>query len=151
LHDEESTAAARMTTIRPPGENNPHTPWSNVSFGKITMKPRHILRSLREARKGRSLTLARMSGLTGLNLSQISLIETGGVDPRLSSIEALAEALDLTIKLVPRDALPAVETLIAQASERAVGAVPAPMAAPAVPAAEPPALDRLRIADPLPS
>lgn len=121
------------------------------------MKPRHILRSLREARKGRSLTLARMSGLTGLNLSQISLIETGGVDPRLSSIEALAEALDLTIKLVPRDALPAVETLIAQASERAVAATPAPvapLAATPVPAPVPtpePSLERMRIADPLPT
>lgn len=76
------------------------------------MTQRQLPRALRDARKRRSYTLARVAGISGLNLSQISLIETGGVDPRLSSIEALAAALDLTVTLVPRDAMPAVEAML---------------------------------------
>lgn len=75
------------------------------------MTQRLLPRALREARKRRSYTLARVAGISGLNLSQISLIETGGVDPRLSSIEALAAALDLAVTLVPREMLPTVEAM----------------------------------------
>jgi len=94
------------------------------------MKPR-LPGALRDARKRRSLTLARVADLAGLNLSQISLIETGGVDPRLSSIEALATALDLQLALVPRSVVPAVEALIAEGQSQA---------APRVAASEPPAV-----------
>jgi transcriptional regulator with XRE-family HTH domain len=102
------------------------------------MKPRHLPGALRDARKRRSLTLARVADLTGLNLSQISLIETGGVDPRLSSVEALASALDLTLALVPRAAIPAVEAMLAEGQAHA-GQRPSP--------AEPPSIaERLRVA-----
>ena len=61
-----------------------------------------VLGQLRLNRKKRSLTLADASRLTGLNLSQISQIETGRVDPRLSSIQSLAQVLDMALVLVPR-------------------------------------------------
>ena len=60
-----------------------------------------VLEVLRSIRRSRGITLAQASDLSQLNLSQISQIENGRVDPRVSSIEALARALGLEIALVP--------------------------------------------------
>lgn len=44
--------------------------------------------------------------------SHISKIESGSADIRLSSLIELARALDLEVKLVPRKALPAVDSVV---------------------------------------
>jgi transcriptional regulator with XRE-family HTH domain len=94
-----------------------------------------ILDELRRVRKARGLTLARAATLTGLNLSQISQIENANVDPRLSSIRALAGLLDLALVLVPREA-------VAQVRRLAGGG---PIAAADAAADPPAAVDRLRV------
>ncbi|AGA34942.1 hypothetical protein TVNIR_3305 [Thioalkalivibrio nitratireducens DSM 14787] len=56
-----------------------------------------------------------MSALAGIPQAQISRIEAGTVDLRVSSLVALAHALDLELALVPRKAVPAVRALTKEA------------------------------------
>lgn len=71
-----------------------------------------IAASLKEARAGKSLTQQELGQRVGLPQSHISKIEKGDVDLKLSSLAELARALDLEVKLVPRKALPAVESAV---------------------------------------
>ncbi len=57
--------------------------------------------------------LAQRSGLTQAHISQI---ETGRVEPGLSSFIELARALDLEVVLVPKKLLPAVQGVLRQTS-----------------------------------
>ena len=59
-----------------------------------------VVETLRNNRRRRGITLSKLSELSQFNLSQISQIENGRVDPRLSSIETLAGALGLEVALV---------------------------------------------------
>ncbi len=68
-----------------------------------------IAASLREARIAKALTQKALGQRVGLPQSHISKIEKGAVDLKLSSLVEIARALGLEIKLVPRNALPAVE------------------------------------------
>lgn len=61
-----------------------------------------LVSAIRAARRERGFTLAKVSQLSGLNLSQISQIENGRVDVRLSSLQALANALDLALVVTGR-------------------------------------------------
>ncbi|MBK5946254.1 transcriptional regulator [Rhodobacter veldkampii DSM 11550] len=70
-----------------------------------------IAARLQAARKARGLSQRELSDLAGVPQAQISRIEAGTVDLRLSSLVALAHALDLEPTLVPRKALPAVRSL----------------------------------------
>lgn len=92
-----------------------------------------LVSAIRAARHRRGLTLAKLAQLSGLNLSQISQIENGRVDVRLSSLEALANALDLVLVVTGRDAIPAA---VAEASAQTVAAAPA-AATVAAPASQP--------------
>lgn len=86
-----------------------------VSLATPAAPPLHpLLQGLRKARNTRSLTLAQAARLSGLNLSQISQIETGKVDPRLSSLQALAQVLDLAIVLVPKGLLTQFQSLVGE-------------------------------------
>lgn len=67
--------------------------------------------TLKVAREKRGLSQRDLSARTGVPQSHISKIETGGVDLRISSLTAIANALDLEIALVPRKAVPAVKSL----------------------------------------
>lgn len=69
---------------------------------------------LREAREAKGISQRDLSALAGVPQAQISRIEAGAVDPRVSSLVALANALDLDVTLVPLKALPAVRSLIRQ-------------------------------------
>ncbi|GJE17308.1 helix-turn-helix domain-containing protein [Methylobacterium marchantiae] len=71
-----------------------------------------IAKSLRTARTDRGLSQAALGELTGLPQSHISKIESGAVDLQLSSLIALARVLDLDVRLVPRKALPAVDSIV---------------------------------------
>src|SRR6267143_2578552 len=57
--------------------------------------------------------LAKRSGLTQAHISQI---ETGTLEPGLSSFIDVARALDLEIMLVPKKFLPAVQGILRQTS-----------------------------------
>lgn len=50
--------------------------------------------------------------MAGVPQAQISRFESGAVDLRLSSLVSLARALDLELELIPRKALPAVESIV---------------------------------------
>ncbi|WP_076446302.1 helix-turn-helix domain-containing protein [Roseivivax lentus] len=74
-----------------------------------------IAASLREARTAKGLSQRVLSAMTGVPQAQISRIEAGTVDPRTTSLVALAHALDMELALVPRKAVPAVRSISRQA------------------------------------
>jgi transcriptional regulator with XRE-family HTH domain len=59
---------------------------------------------LRAARLSLGLTLADVSIRTGIAAPNLSRIERGEIDPRWSTVERLAQCLDLSIALRPRPA-----------------------------------------------
>ena len=63
-----------------------------------------IYQQLRAARAAQGLTLADLSSRTGIAAPNISRIERGEIDPRWSTMERLARALDLAIILTPQPA-----------------------------------------------
>ena len=71
--------------------------------------------ALRRQRNQRRLTLEAVSGTTGMSpqhLSEIE-IESGKRDPRLYSIKRMAEAMGLSVKLVPEHMAPKIRRYIA--------------------------------------
>lgn len=80
---------------------------------------------LREARETRQLSQRELSRLAGVPQAQISRIESNGVDLRLSSLVAIASALDLEIALVPRKAVPAIKSITRQTTDRSAVQPPA--------------------------
>lgn len=75
---------------------------------------------LREARQGKQLSQRELSRLAGVPQAKISRIESNSVDLRLSSLIAIASALDLEIALVPRKAVPAIRSITRQTTDRTV-------------------------------
>ena len=71
-----------------------------------------IIKTLKQAREAKGLSQRGLSARTGVPQSHISKIERGGTDIRLSSLIELARVLDLDLMLVPRKAVPAVDTVI---------------------------------------
>ena len=71
-----------------------------------------IARTLKEARERKGLSQRALSAQSGVHQYQISKIENGTVDLRLSSLIELARALDLDLKLIPRKAVPAVDNIV---------------------------------------
>lgn len=74
----------------------------------------HYSNRLREARSAKNLSQRELSKLAGVPQSHISKIESNQVDLRLSSLIAIANALDLEVALVPRKAMPAVRSIVRQ-------------------------------------
>jgi len=73
-----------------------------------------IAASLKEARTSKGLTQRELSVMARVPQAQISRIEAGSVDPRTTSLIALAHALDMELALVPRKAMPAVKSISRQ-------------------------------------
>ena len=67
---------------------------------------------LRGVRRAKGVSQRELSDLSGVPQAQVSRIESGAVDPRVSSLTALAHSLGQEIVLVPRKLLPAVRSLI---------------------------------------
>ncbi len=67
---------------------------------------------LKEARETKGLSQRELAKRSGVPQSHISKIEANGVDLRVSSLAALAHALDLAITLIPRKAAPAVHAIV---------------------------------------
>ncbi|AWP59345.1 hypothetical protein B7P02_15565 [Bordetella bronchiseptica] len=80
---------------------------------------------LREARIAKNLSQRELSKLAGVPQSHISKIESNQVDLRLSSLIAIANALDLEVTLVPRQAMPAVQSMARQAAAATASRSPA--------------------------
>jgi transcriptional regulator with XRE-family HTH domain len=76
----------------------------------------HIATILRDARHKKNLSQRDLSGVSGVPQSHISKIEKGAVDLRLSSLVELARALDLEVTLIPRSAVPAVQSIVRSAA-----------------------------------
>lgn len=77
----------------------------------------YISGRLRDARNAKHLSQRQLSKLAGVPQSHISRIESNQVDLRLSSLVAIANALDLELALVPRQAMPAVQSITRQAAQ----------------------------------
>lgn len=71
-----------------------------------------IARTLGEGRKSKGLSQRALSTLSGVPQGHISKIEAGEVDLRLSSLIELARALDMELTLVPRNTMPAIQSII---------------------------------------
>lgn len=74
-----------------------------------------IAKRLQAARRTKGVSQRELSAFAGIPQAQISRIEAGTVDLRLSSLVALAHALDLELELIPRKAVPAVRSLSREA------------------------------------
>lgn len=72
----------------------------------------NIAGRIRQERVNRDLSQRDLSQLSGVPQAQISRIESGLVDLRFSSLVALAHALGLEVTLVPRQAMPAVRSVL---------------------------------------
>lgn len=66
---------------------------------------------LRQAREGRGLRQQDLAARLGLRQRQISDLERAAMDPRLSTIQNVARALDLEVMLIPRHLIAVVEGL----------------------------------------
>jgi transcriptional regulator with XRE-family HTH domain len=68
---------------------------------------------LRRQRNQRRLTLEMLSANVGMSPQHLSEIESGKRDPRLSSIERMAEAMGMTVLIVPEAMAPDLRRYIA--------------------------------------
>ncbi|MDB5864326.1 MAG: hypothetical protein JWO70_2132 [Betaproteobacteria bacterium] len=75
-----------------------------------------IAKTLQSARVIKGLSQRALSERAGVPQAHISKIERGTVDLRLSSLIALARVLDLEVALVPRSAVPAVQSIVRSSS-----------------------------------
>ncbi len=70
-----------------------------------------LAKNLKAARQKKGLSQRALSALAGVPQSHISKIESGVVNLTLSSLTAIANALDLELALIPRKVAPAVRTI----------------------------------------
>lgn len=84
----------------------------------MSYETQQIADRLRETRTAKNLSQRELSKLAGVPQAQISRIEANAVDLRLSSLMAIAHALDLEVALVPRKAVPAVQSITRQTTDR---------------------------------
>lgn len=77
----------------------------------MTYATEHVAASLKAARTSKGLSQRALAQIAGVPQSYISKIESGRVDLRLSSLVDIARALDLELALVPRKAMPAVQSI----------------------------------------
>ncbi len=80
----------------------------------------YIIDALKAARATKAISQRELSARSGVPQAKISRLESGAVDLQLSSLIALARALDLEVELVPRKALPAVKTIVRSTERKEV-------------------------------
>ncbi|MDF2096645.1 helix-turn-helix domain-containing protein [Aquibaculum arenosum] len=78
-----------------------------------------IAGTLKAARRRKRLSQRALGELVGLPQSHISRIESGGVNLQLASLIELARVLELELKLIPRKALPAVDSAVRMSMQAA--------------------------------
>jgi transcriptional regulator with XRE-family HTH domain len=93
-----------------------HTTSSHSDRGSGSSPERYtylaLSAALRHARLKRLLTQQQLASKLGLRQRQISDLERSTNDPRLSTIQNVARALDLEVMLVPRHLITAVQGLL---------------------------------------
>lgn len=67
---------------------------------------------LKAAREAKGLSQQALAKIAGVPQSHISKIENAGVDLRVSSLTEISRALDLELALVPREAVPAIKSIV---------------------------------------
>ncbi|OFA03864.1 helix-turn-helix domain-containing protein [Duganella phyllosphaerae] len=77
-----------------------------------------IFQQLQQRRHHQGKTLQSLATVTGMSVPQVSNVLGGKVDARFGTVEALANALDASVVVVPRHLLPEVERLL---SGKAIG------------------------------
>jgi transcriptional regulator with XRE-family HTH domain len=78
----------------------------------VGYKSEHLVGQIREAREAAGLSQRGLSERTGHTQSHISQIESGKMEPGLSSFIDIARALDLELVLVPKKLVPAALGLV---------------------------------------
>lgn len=89
----------------------------------------NIPRRLRASREAAGLTQADIAEATGIAAPNLSAIESGRKDIRVSTLERLLDALELEIRFVPRDRATTLDDIATQAERgrlrlEAVGMAP---------------------------
>lgn len=77
-------------------------------------KSEDLIREMRDRRTDAGISQRALAARSGLTQAHISQIETGTLEPGLSSFIDMARALDLEIMLVPKKFLPAVQGILRQ-------------------------------------
>ena len=77
-------------------------------------KSEDLIREIRGRRTDAGVSQRALAARSGLTQAHISQIETGTLEPGLSSFIDMARALDLEILLVPKKFLPAVQGILRQ-------------------------------------
>src|SRR5688500_7227028 len=72
---------------------------------------RSFANALRTARLNQQISQAELAGKLGLGQRQISDLERATTDPRISTLQNVARALDLELMLIPRFLISAVDAL----------------------------------------
>jgi transcriptional regulator with XRE-family HTH domain len=75
--------------------------------------PSFIPSTIRRYRNQLHLTLENVSGIAGMSVQHLSEIESSKRDPRLSSIERIADAMELSLMLVPEHMAPEIRRYVA--------------------------------------
>lgn len=83
------------------------------------MDPSGLHAQLRDARQAKNWSQRELSERAGMPQAHISRIESGAVDPRVSTLQQLARLLDLELALVPRAALTAVGAVVRESASDA--------------------------------
>jgi predicted transcriptional regulator len=71
-----------------------------------------VLEQLQQRRGQLGKTLQNLASLTAMSVPQVSNVLSGKVDSRLSTFEALADAMDASLVLIPKHLLPEVTRLL---------------------------------------
>jgi transcriptional regulator with XRE-family HTH domain len=83
----------------------------------------YLTKALKSARQKKNQSQRGLSQKTGIQQTQISRIESGLADLRVSTLVELARSLDLEVVLIPRALLPAVNSIIEKKSDNDTGAI----------------------------
>jgi transcriptional regulator with XRE-family HTH domain len=78
----------------------------------MTYAGSYIVEALKSAREAKQLSQRALSAKAGVPQSHISKIESGAVDPQVSTLVELARLLNLEVMLVPRSLVPAVRGIV---------------------------------------
>lgn len=71
-----------------------------------------VFEQLQERRRQLGKKLHSLAQLTAMSIPQVSNALNGKVDSRLSTVEALADAMDASLVLIPKHLLPEVSRLL---------------------------------------
>lgn len=71
-----------------------------------------IFEQLQQRRGQLGKTLQSLANLTAMSVPQVSNALNGKVDSRLSTLEALADAMDASLVLIPKHLLPEISRLL---------------------------------------